>query len=307
VVFTEDREDPDRNNLNQTGRHELFNQIITSHALENSGGPTHDRRTINRRGHYKLKGLLMLALLTGGSFLLASELPAIRNLLTGINCGPLTQSGSRPNVAVMNEVDKSWDVSFNTTMGQIVRSAGYGFDFYKFGAAGVEFFAHLPEKGYSVVLVLAHGTGITDAIATSDLYSSNQWVGDQLAGSVTRVKVNGADQEYFGLTPDFVAEMCGNFRGALVIYMGCYSMTNSAIAAAFVKKGAHAFVGWNNAVTIVWMEVVSQMLLRQLLSGEPLGEAVNDVMGALGPTPVWGSQLLYYPGSASSYRVESPN
>lgn len=266
-----------------------------------------ENRGTNHGRRFKLKGLLLLVLIAGGSFLLASELPVIDNFLNGFDCGLVTHSGSIRGIAVINEVGESWDLSFNSTMSRIVRAAGYGYDYYGFGTAGVDFFVHLPLKGYSVVLVLAHGANLAGAIATSDPYSSDQWVGDQLSGRVTRVSVDGTNQQYFGLTPKFIDEMCGNFRGALVLFMGCSAMGSTDIAAAFVRKGTKAFVGWDNGVTVALMDTASQMLLRQLLGGERLGEAVNSVMGALGQAPVYESQLLYYPGNASSYQVALPD
>ena len=301
TVSTKDRENREDRIPDDSGRSELFNQIITSHALKFA------KRSVNRGGHLKLKGVLLLVLVGGGSFLLALELPVIGNFLDGFDCGLASRSGSIKSVAVINGIGESLDQSFNATMSQIVRAAGYDFDYYGFGEAGVDFFAHLPQKGHSVILILAHGTGISEAVATSDPYTSDRWVGPQLSGSITRVRVNGTSQEYFGLTPKFVAKMCGDFQGALVLLMGCSAMANNDVAAAFVKKGAHALVGWNNGVTLSRMDVASQMLLRLLLGGGRLGEAVQTVMDALGQDPAFGSQLLYYPETATSYHVGLQN
>src|SRR5690348_6395340 len=98
------RESQDENRPKRSWRDETFHRIISTHASRNTSGVVLSRRVTGRSGHFKLKGLLLLVLLAGGSFLLVAELPVISSLLNGIECGLATNSGSTSKVAIINEV-----------------------------------------------------------------------------------------------------------------------------------------------------------------------------------------------------------
>jgi hypothetical protein len=300
----EDQYALDGSKLAKTGPKKLFDQIIESRASVNRGGSIYGRQPVHRALPIRLKSFLFLSILIGFSFLILFEFPAI---VGSVDRYLYCSSGGRPSttrsIALVDSVGENWDPGLNGTIGQFARATGYHFDYYPFGQAGVDFFLHLPEKGYSAVLLRTHGSGLEGAITTSDSYDQNLWVGEQVSGSLSRIRVNGTIHDYFGFTPQFVAQMCGDFHGTLVIAMGCYTIGNTDLAAAFVKKGASAYVGWDNAITIDRTDRASAMLLQLLLEGNALDASVQRVMTIVGPDPTYGSQLSFFPSNEAYYRL----
>ena len=252
-----------------------------------------------------MKGYVLLALVGMSAFSVVWGLSILPNLIPGYNCGTPVQQSTTKTIALINDLWDDPGTVLNATLGRIAATAGYGYDYYGFSQAGVNLFLHLAQKGYSIVLLRTHGTNVLGAITTSDSYTTSQWVGDQLSGSVTRVRVNGTDREYFGLTSKFLAQTCGDYHGALLLAMGCYGTQNTDLSSAFIQKGTGAFVGWDNSVSLARTDSAATLLVQQMVQGQTLGNAVHDVMTTVGPEPGVDSQLLYYPGTASTYSISS--
>jgi hypothetical protein len=159
----------------------------------------------------------------------------------------------------------------------------------------VDFFKHLPQKGYSIILLRTDSDAVTGAVATSDRYNKYQYTGEQLSDSVSRIKVNGTFYEYFGLTSKFIENMCGRFSGTTILAMGCFTMSTTEMARAFVGKGAGAFVGWDKGVLAAYTDTVFTSLLGLILAGKPISYSVNNVMQTFGPDPSYQARLHYYP------------
>ena len=243
------------------------------------------RRVLSRKGLF-----LLLALTT--PFLLFQFVPTIMALT---QCGNGVSPQSPPRIALVNTLSQNQDESFIKAIGSLASNAGYGFDYYPFGQGSVDFFRHLPQKGYSIILLRTDSDAVTGAVTTSDRYNQYQYTGDQLSDSVARIKVNGTYYEYFGLTPKFIGDMCGRFSGTTILAMGCFSMSTNGMAQAFVQKGAGAFVGWDNGVVATYTDTVFASLLGLLLSGKSISYSVNYVMQTFGPDPFYHARLHYYP------------
>jgi hypothetical protein len=250
-----------------------------------NGGRRLWRRLISRKGAF----LLFIA---ASPLLLLQVVPAI---LSQTQCGG---SGSVPTgnrVALINTLSQNQDDSFVKAVGALASNAGYGFDYYPFGQGSVDFFKHLPQKGYSIILLRTDSDAVTGAVATSDRYNQYQYPGEQLSDSVARIKVNGTFYEYFGLTPKFIQNMCGRFSATTILAMGCFTMSSTDMAQAFVEKGAGAFVGWDKGVLAAYTDTVFASLLGFVLQGKSISYSVNQVMQTFGSDPSYQARLHYYP------------
>lgn len=250
-----------------------------------NGGRRLWRRMISRKG-------VLLLLVVASPFLLLQVLPGI---IAGTQCGNSVAVHIPLRIALVNTLSQNQDDSFVKAVGALAGNAGYSFDYYPFGQGSVDFFKHLPQKGYSIILLRTDSDAVTGAVATSDRYNQYQYPGEQLSDSVARIKVNGTFYEYFGLTPKFIQNMCGRFSGTTILAMGCFTMSSTDMAQAFVQKGAGAFVGWDKGVLAAYTDTVFASLLGLVLQGKSISYSVNQVMQTFGPDPSYQARLHYFP------------
>lgn len=186
----------------------------------------------------------------------------------------------------------------------ILEGANYSIDYYAGEKVTVEFYRNLPAHGYKVILLRVHSAGHTFfgaenlQLFTSETYSSNKHVTEQLAGQVGRVKYNLEDEiAYFGIPHNFVQQcMNSSFRNTVIIAMGCDGLNGTQMASAFIEKGANTYVGWDGSVTSEHTDEATTHLLQHLVSDdETIRQAVESTMSDVGPDPQYHSQLNYYP------------
>jgi hypothetical protein len=184
--------------------------------------------------------------------------------------------------------------------------AGYDVDYVPSPRVTVDYYRGLPEAGYDVILLRAHAGAIYDGktpegqgvfLFTSERYDESKYLDEQRDGELAIGQVFGVPQQYFGITPAFIADrMQGNFDGATVIVMGCDGLSYAENGAAFVERGAEAVIGWRGLVTSGHTDTATQALLAAMLDdGLSAGDAVARTMSDVGPDPIYESQLLLYP------------
>lgn len=272
--------------------------VERSRLAQNQSLPApHTGRSSQRR---RLIGITLVVIaLTGYPlYFLGSQLAPV---IPGISCvaAPVktaTAPGQR-SIALIDQLSNTYpNPGFVENVSATASKAGFGFAYYPAGVGTMNFFVNLPGQGFSMIILRTHGTGLnaTDpsTIVTSESYSDSQHVADQLTGRVTSADVNGT--RYFALDPSFVSEdMCGRFSGTLILAMFCGGY-QPPLADAFIKKGASAYVGWNNGVYISRTDLAFKLLVKQLVDGSPVNQSIQDVMSVLGPDPIYTAQLMSY-------------
>jgi hypothetical protein len=182
--------------------------------------------------------------------------------------------------------------------------AGFKVDYFPPDQVTVGLLKQLPSMGYGVVIFRNHSTGWSGdviAILTSEPYSADKYLNEQLNGQLIRARLGVAARDYFAVTPKFVREvMQGNFQSTIVVMMGCTGLVNSEMAQAFVAKGAKAYVSWEQVVLAWRTDEATVALLQSLVSGKPLGVAVATATDNVPPDPLYNSQLGYYPVDQSA-------
>ena len=146
--------------------------------------------------------------------------PLISRVFNDPHCSIQTPraSGSQSaanRIALIDSLSKQLPNSgFEQSTVASAQKAGYAFDYYSANSTTVDFFMNLPKMNYKIVILRTHG-GMA-FLTTSELYSDQRRVMDQLLDRVGAVDVNGT--VYFGLYPKSVTElMCGRFQGTLIL------------------------------------------------------------------------------------------
>jgi hypothetical protein len=127
---------------------------------------------------------------------------------------------------------------------------------------------------------------------------------DIMDGRLARVRVTMNSTAYFGITPNFIKALNGNFQNAIIVVMGCDGLANGKMAEAFIEKGAKAYIGWNGLVSTNQTDFATQQLLIHLITEKKtIGTAITETMSEVGNDPTYGSAMSYYPTQAGDYKV----
>jgi len=205
--------------------------------------------------------------------------------------------------------------SFAEEATRTLQGAGYTVDYYPGEQVTVEFYRDLPTHNYDLIVLRNHAARRPDVLAsklpdeaalfTSEAYNSDEYVDDQNALRLVKVRYPDSDEVFFGVRSDFItSSMKGRFDGTTIVLMGCNGLTTSRTAEAFVEKGAKAVVGWSELVSASHTDEATERLLEHLVvDGQTLEEAVEKTMADVGPDPAYGSVLRVYPPEAAASTI----
>jgi hypothetical protein len=176
----------------------------------------------------------------------------------------------------------------------------------------VTFYRLLPQQAFKIIIIRSH-TAMQNSTGTLAIFTSEQWddekvsatyLTDALNDRIARVRVTPNSTAYFGITPNFVKAMNGNFQDAIIIMMGCQSLTNTKMAEAFIEKGAKAYIGWTGLVSADHTDAATQQLLKHLIvEKKTIATAITEVLTEVGEDPTYGSTMSFYPTQAGEYRL----
>ena len=213
---------------------------------------------------------------------------------------------SLPKAAIVDQLSTSQSNStFVQTATTVLNDTGFIVDYHKSENVTVDFYRNLPTHGYDLIILRVHSAIIEDtdfvALFTSELYDEAKatttyfWEIDRLV----RVFFTEGGPKYFGISPKFVEfSMNGLFKNTTIIMMGCDGLTPgyTALAKAFVKRGARVYIGWSGLVTSAYSDEATIHLLRFLIvEKQTIKDAIISTMNEVKSDPAFHSQLLCYP------------
>ncbi|MEX0749421.1 MAG: hypothetical protein WD359_01315 [Dehalococcoidia bacterium] len=187
----------------------------------------------------------------------------------------------------------------------LLEGAGYEVDYVPGEQVTVDFYRHLPDGRYDVVLLRSHVAreNVNGAWGAATLFTSEpvdasikeRGLPLDLLGIVTNTYEPG--KRYVGVRPTFIEQaLAGYLDDATIILMGCDGMLDDALALAFIARGAKEFISWDYPVTPEHNDVAASRLLRNLLlDRDPVKIAVADTMAEVGADPAFGARLRSYP------------
>jgi len=190
-----------------------------------------------------------------------------------------------------------------------LEAAGYIVDYVPGIEVTVDYFRDLPTHDYDLVLLRTHVARLEAAsddelalaeIFTAEPYSTSEHVWEREQGYIGQVAYFGdseGGEAFFGIGPAFVLErMNGRFNGSTIVMMGCSGLFSEAMAEAFIRKGADAFVSWNDLVSAAHTDAATLDFVERIVIDElSVAEATKATMAELGPDPYYDSTLLSYP------------
>jgi hypothetical protein len=205
--------------------------------------------------------------------------------------------------------------SFAEEATRTLQGAGYTVDYYPGEQVTVEFYRDLPTHNYDLIVLRNHAARRPDVLAsklpdeaalfTSEAYNSDEYVDDQNALRLVKVRYPDSDEVFFGVRSDFItSSMKGRFDGTTIVLMGCNGLTTTRTAEAFIEKGARAVVGWSDLVSAGHTDEATERLVQHLVVDRlTLGQAVQRTNAEVGPDPAYGSVLRVYPPEAAASTI----
>jgi hypothetical protein len=204
--------------------------------------------------------------------------------------------------------------TFIETATNTLKQAGYSVDYYPGENVTVEFYRNLPTHGYSLIILRVHsalreGNSPPVSLFTSESYSTNKYVYEQLTDQVGNVKFlpyQEGDPTYFSIHASFIEQsMKGKFENTIIIMMGCNGLTYIDMAKAFIEKGAKVYLSWSASVSASHTDSSTTRLLQHFLVEKlTLKESVQETFKEVGFDPVHNSLLIYYPLEVGEQTIE---
>jgi hypothetical protein len=196
------------------------------------------------------------------------------------------------------------NTTFWHTVQSIFKEEGLKTYYFQGGSDTVDFYRGLSSRGFSLIILRAHSAISLDTgnlvLFTNEKWSdskaSTTYLADIMADRLAKVRVEEGSPEYFGIFPNFVRAMNGNFNNTVIIMMGCDTLINPSMAEAFIQKGAKLCIGWTGPVSVEHADNSIIHFLKHLITEkETISEAVSKTTEELGEDPHWGGGLAWYP------------
>lgn len=197
--------------------------------------------------------------------------------------------------------------TFIQTAATILTKANYAVDYYAREKVNVEFYRNLPTGEYDLIILRVHSAlsvkeeSENVALFSCEPYSEAKYAAERLRNEVVMVRYFEGSSEYLGISPNFVKNrMNGYFHDAVIVMMGCYGLTFTNMADAFIEQGAKAYIGWNWTVSSSHTDQTTIHILYHLtVKKQTIEQAVSESMKKVGPDldPTYNctSVLLVHP------------
>jgi hypothetical protein len=176
---------------------------------------------------------------------------------------------------------------------------------YNNGTLGVDFFLNLAKYDYGIIILRAHSAlrtnNSTVDLFTSEPYDPSLYADLQNTGLLAEGFLNYTTTTYFAITSKFIENLQGNFPKSIIIAMGCNTLAlgRGQLAEAFNKKGASAFIGWDELVGNVVTDDETENLINKLIvNNETVGQAIDGVWDTF-----FGAKMECYPQKAQDLKI----
>ena len=207
----------------------------------------------------------------------------------------------QPNEAFISEVTRE------------LEDYGFEVDIYQGDEVTVDLYGRLPGYGYKLIIFRAH-SGLLGSegeviertcLFTNEPYSETKHVAEQLSDQLAMARIDENHPWVFGVGDKFVTRsMEGEFDNTVIIMMGCSCLYLEDLAQAFINKGASAYLAWDAAVDLDYVDKATPYLIRQLCVDKvTVGKAVASTMNVVGPDPKYGAVLQYFPPQSANKTI----
>ena len=194
------------------------------------------------------------------------------------------------NAAIIDQLGESDPSLINYTFVEKAKNLLISHNFtvtYYNESLNVNFFRNLTKLNSGIIILRVH-SALREDNSTVDLFTSEEFIGGYEWERQKGLVVMGQylyqyanETKYFcAITHKFIEELEGYFPKSIIIAMGCWSLKPECqqLAAAFIKKGAKAYIGWTNVVLSKDTDHSTITFLERLLNkNENLVDATKDL------------------------------
>jgi len=204
----------------------------------------------------------------------------------------------KPNQAFIGQVTQRLD------------NHGFEVDVYQGDEVTVDFYQKLPSCGYKLIVFRVHSGLLSKDeeiyqgtwLFTNETHSLIKHIDQRLTQRLVKARTAENNPWVFAVGSEFITQsMQGQFDGAIIIMMGCYSLYLDDLAQAFIEQGASVYLGWDGNVDLDYVDEATIKLIENLCHRDmTIEQAVAKTMAEIGPNPVYPAELKYYPQKSSN-------
>jgi hypothetical protein len=195
----------------------------------------------------------------------------------------------------------------------LLESYGFEVDVWQGADVTVDFYYRLPSLGYKLIVLRVHSgllvslegdqvvTLDTTYLFTAENYTTTRYVTDQLTDRVSNALMSEDTPLVFAVNSEYIKCAEGDFDNTVVLALGCESYKYDDMPAAFIEKGASVYVGWDEVVTLGYVDDMLLNLLKHLCTDKmSIVQSISLTMEEVGADPLFGSCLKYCPAENGS-------
>lgn len=199
---------------------------------------------------------------------------------------------------------------FNETVTRLLFNRGFDVTYYPSRNVTVDFYQGLIKHNYGLIVLRSH-SAVRQNERTVDFFTSEPFDYPKHHASMVDsglLTVGSYEWEpnkrYFAITPDFIGSLDGHFPKSIIVVTGCTSLNNTRtqMAQAFINKGANAYIGWTDLVSLSHSDNTTVRFLQYLLTyNKTISDTVNQCNEF--PDPDYPGQLAYYPSNIGNHKL----
>jgi hypothetical protein len=194
----------------------------------------------------------------------------------------------------------------------MLENEGFSLSYYESNEITVSLCRSLPLYDYDLIIFRVN-SAVDPQTGTLVLFTGEEWddtkastiyLNDMLNDRLAKVRFAMNSTAYFGMNSNFVKTLNGDFQNATVMMMGSNGLTNTRMAEAFVEKGARAFIGWDDYVSLQHSDTATLQFLEHFITEKKTIDAsVKETILEIGPDPFTAAKLLYCPSEAAGFQI----
>lgn len=208
----------------------------------------------------------------------------------------------QPNQAFLNQIT------------QELEDYGFEVDLYQGDEITVDLYRNLPSLDYKLIIFRAHSGLLSGqgevvnktSLFTNEPYSETKHIKEQLSDQLARARIDKNHPYVFSIRDKFITQsMKGEFNNTVIIMMGCSCLHIEDLARAFIDQGASAYLAWDATVDLGYVDKATPYLMEQLCANNlTVKKAVRNTMNTIGPDPLYGARLKYFPPQSADKTLE---
>ncbi len=178
-------------------------------------------------------------------------------------------------------------------------------DLYQGDEITVDLYRNLPDLDYKLIIFRAHSGLLSGqgevvnktSLFTNEPYSETKHIKEQLSDQLAKARIDKNHPYVFSIRDKFITQsMKGEFNNTVIIMMGCSCLHIEDLARAFIDQGASAYLAWDATVDLGYVDKATPYLMEQLCANNlTVKKAVSNTMNTIGPDPLYGARLKYFP------------